>query len=249
METGWSMEIVDSAGSVGAYTSIALDSGNNPHISYWDSTNYDLKYAKATPNDFSVSVSPSSQTVVAGGSTSHTVKVTYLAGTPGSVSLTLDLPPSVGVYTFTPPSGTPTFTSTLTITTLNTATPSTYNLLITATGMGLTKTTPLTLNVIAAPTLTLNLNPKIVSRGSSLTISGQLTPGKAAPIRLYVRFPHETGTWRLAKTVNTDSTGYYTTTITIPTSAPTGSYDWVAVWFNEPNGAYTASPIVLLTIT
>ena len=39
-------KIVDSIGTVGDYTSIALDSNDNPHISYFKAYGGDLKYAK-----------------------------------------------------------------------------------------------------------------------------------------------------------------------------------------------------------
>ncbi len=42
----WQIEDVDTEGYVGKFPSIALDSNKYPHISYYDSTNYDLKYAK-----------------------------------------------------------------------------------------------------------------------------------------------------------------------------------------------------------
>lgn len=102
------------------------------------------------------------------------------------------------------------------------------------------------------PTLTLNLSPSTVARGSPLTISGQLTPAPGAPatIYLYYRYPHNTGTWRLATTLKTNAAGAYIAVATVPLNLPPGQYDLVAVWFNPtPPPKYALSTINLLTIT
>ena len=48
----WVTETVDNEGSVGWKSSLALDSSNNPQISYYDFTNYDLKYTHKSGNDW-----------------------------------------------------------------------------------------------------------------------------------------------------------------------------------------------------
>ncbi|MFZ6026767.1 MAG: hypothetical protein ACOYYS_03545 [Chloroflexota bacterium] len=42
----WSSEVVDNANGVGLYASLALDSNNRPHISYYDAATGSLKYAR-----------------------------------------------------------------------------------------------------------------------------------------------------------------------------------------------------------
>ena len=46
--SNWNIVSVDTTGNVGWWTSIAINSNNAVHISYYDSTNDDLKYATCT---------------------------------------------------------------------------------------------------------------------------------------------------------------------------------------------------------
>jgi len=44
----WTIETVNSSSDVGEHKSIAIDASDNIHISYYDNTNKDLKYATNT---------------------------------------------------------------------------------------------------------------------------------------------------------------------------------------------------------
>lgn len=52
----WTTQTVDTNGSGGWWSSLALDSSNNPHISYQDYTNFDLKYAKWTGDEWATEI-------------------------------------------------------------------------------------------------------------------------------------------------------------------------------------------------
>ncbi|MGB0787568.1 MAG: putative Ig domain-containing protein, partial [Candidatus Poseidoniaceae archaeon] len=58
--SNWDDVSVDTTGSVGYYTSIAIDSNDGVHISYFDNTNDDLKYIAldASSNVYGYSISP-----------------------------------------------------------------------------------------------------------------------------------------------------------------------------------------------
>ena len=54
----WNIQTVDSTGGVGGYTSIALDADGNPHISYYEDDNGDLRYAFAPgPSTYTLTMS------------------------------------------------------------------------------------------------------------------------------------------------------------------------------------------------
>ena len=52
----WVYEVVDSAGNVGNYSSLELDSAGYPHTSYYDSNNGDLKYAYQDPAGWHIEI-------------------------------------------------------------------------------------------------------------------------------------------------------------------------------------------------
>ena len=54
--TGWYIQVVDSLGAVGKFTSLDLDKNDNTHISYYDIANGDLKYAVSNGSNWNIQV-------------------------------------------------------------------------------------------------------------------------------------------------------------------------------------------------
>jgi subtilisin family serine protease len=114
----------------------------------------------ATTPDYTVSVSPSSATVAAGGTASYTVTVTGVNGFAGSVALSLSgLPSSDWTPTFSPAVVSAAGTSQLTVTTAASAAPGTYPLTISGTSGTTTHTTAASLVVPQPPDFSLGVTP------------------------------------------------------------------------------------------
>ena len=97
------------------------------------SINYTLT---VDPFNYTISASPSSATIDPDGSATSTINTTRISEIPQSVSFSITGLPSGVTVSFTPNNCDPTCSSTLTLNTLNSALPGTYELTIIATGIG-----------------------------------------------------------------------------------------------------------------
>jgi subtilase family serine protease len=136
-------------------------------------------YAPVTTPDFSVSASPSTQTVVQGSSANYSITVTSSNNFTGGVTLSINGLPTGGSAAFSdnPTTG----LSSLIITTSNSTPAGTYSLTITGTDLSgtLVRTTSVTLVVTlpAPPGFTLSASPasQTIRRGSSTTYTITIT--------------------------------------------------------------------------
>ena len=127
-------------------------------------------YTSAVSPSFTLSASPSTQTVTAGSNTSYTISVAPLNGFTGTVSLTVSGLPTGASGTFNPSSiGGGSGSSTLSISTTSSTAAGTYTLTVMGTSGSLTEKTTATLTVTSS---TSSCTAYTGSNGASFTWSG-----------------------------------------------------------------------------
>jgi subtilase family serine protease len=182
--------------------------------------------SSASPN-FSISASPSSQTVTPGNGTSYTATVTASGGFTGNVTLTASGLPSGANASFSPnPITGGSGSSTMTVTTSSTTPAGTYALTITGTSGSLAHSTTVTLVVSSggSPSFSISASPasRTVTRGNSTTytVTATATNGFNGQVTFRVRGLPSNAT----ATFNPSSvTGQGTSALTISTNSSTST--------------------------
>ncbi|HEY6908517.1 MAG TPA: hypothetical protein VI356_04050 [Myxococcales bacterium] len=181
-----------------------------------------------TANDFSISASPATVSVTAGGSGSTTISTALVSGTAETVSLSVSGVPAGASASFSPASVTAGGSSTLTLNS-GTAAAGSYALTVTGTAASATHSTPVTftVNAVAVNDFSISASPASVSvtagGSASSTIATATTSGAAQTVSLSVSGAPAGVTATLSPTSVT-SGGSSTLSIATATTTAAGTY-------------------------
>jgi hypothetical protein len=195
--------------------------------------------------DFSLSASPSSQTVVQGGETSFTAAVTAGSGFSGTVSLSVSGLPGGASASFNPASISTSGSSTLSVRTGSSTAPGSYPLTITATSGALSHTANVTLIVSGDFSIAVTPSNATVSRGSSAVYTMTVTPGSG--FNGTVSFSVSGLPRRTNASFNPSSVTTGSSTLTVGTNhkTPTGTF---TLTISATSGGLTHKQQVTLTV-
>jgi hypothetical protein len=201
----------------------------------------------ATPN-FSISGSPSSQTVTAGQNTTYSVTVGALNGFTGAVTLSVSGLPTGASGSFTPTSVDGSGTSTLAVSTASSTPAGTYTVTITGTSGTLTHSATVSFVVNAPPDFSISASPgsQTVTAGQSTTYSvtvGALN-GFTGSVTLSASGFPSGASGNFAPTSVTGS-GSSTLAVTTASNTPAGTY---TLTITGTSGTLTHSTTVSLVV-
>ncbi|HZY62994.1 MAG TPA: Ig-like domain repeat protein, partial [Edaphobacter sp.] len=185
------------------------------------------KMTVASTPDFTVSATPSSQTVMQGSSTTYTTAIGALNGFTDTVNLSMTGLPAGAMASFSPASITTSGNSTLTISTASTTPPGTYTLTITGATSTLSRTATVMLVVPGPPDFNLSASPssRTVMQGDSTTYTASISPlsGFTGTVGLSVNgLP--SGAMATFSPTSITTSGNSTLTVSTASTTPTGTY-------------------------
>ena len=191
---------------------------------------FSFSIAAPPPFDFDVAVSPSSLTSQAGQTQTAAVNVNLKSGTPQLVTLTVSGQPAGVTASLNPTTGTPTFTSTLTIVVSDTASSGTYSLSITGSGGGQTHSSTIMLTVSKAADFRIDVNPasQSVAQGQTASYSVNVVGSSGFNSQVSLSVSGLPFGANGVFTVNSGTPDFSATlTVTVPSNAPAESFTLV----------------------
>ncbi len=217
----------------GAAQDITLGTGSFPVQSTWANdfnsgaggceVSHPIVTDGTTTNDFSIGVSPSSQTVTAGGGTSYTVSTAVTSGSASSVTLSASGLPSGASAGFSPNPVTAGGSSTMSVTTTSSTPAGTYTITVTGNNGSATHsaTTGLTVNAQAGS------NPVVNGGFETGTLSGWTGSGPAYGVSTHAH----SGSYSaiLGKARRTSGSSSIAQTFTLPGGVTTLSFYYQGV--------------------
>lgn len=234
--------------------SITLDSAGN--IWFTESNQTVNRIGRLSiPYVLGFSVTPAFQSVIQGHTASYSLSVGLLGGTAQSVQLSLTNASNLNVN-FSPQTGIPPLTSTLTIGTSNSTALGLYTMTVVANSSGLVRTAVITMTVGVIPPPPFDFGLNVVGNNSVIVPEGDsasvgvgisLSSAPAQIVSLTASgFPSgATGSFTTAS-----GTPPYTSTLNIQTSidTPAGSYPITITGSSAGGLTHSLSPVLILTV-